>query len=97
MSSFTWILDSSASQHMSLNSSCFTSMSHLSSVPVMIVDGTLMPLASVGFVVTPNLSLSNVYHIPNLTFNLASFGQLCNSNNLVTFFSSCCFVKDLQP
>ena len=96
MSSFTWILDSGASHHMSLDSSYFTSMSHLSSVPVMIIDGNLMPLAGVGFVVTPNFSLSNVYHIPNLTLNLASIGQLCNSNNLVTFFSSCCFVQDLQ-
>ena len=51
MTSFTWILDSCASHHMSLDSSCFTSMSHLSFVPVMTVDGTLMPLASVGSVV----------------------------------------------
>ena len=33
-------------------------MSFLSSILVMIVDGTHMPLANVGFVVTPNLSLS---------------------------------------
>ena len=89
MSSFTWILDSCASHHLSLDSSCFTSMSHLSFVPIMTVDGTLMPLASVGSIV---ISLSNVYDIPNLTLNLAYVGQLCNSSNLVTFFSSCCFV-----
>ena len=63
MSSFTWILDSGASHHMSLDSSCFTSMSHLSSVLVMIVGGNLMPLAGVGFAVTPNLSLSLMFII----------------------------------
>ena len=48
---------------MSLDSSCFTSMSHLSSVLVMIVGGNLMPLAGVGFAVTPNLSLSLMFII----------------------------------
>ena len=44
----------------------------------------------------PLISLSNVYHIPNLTLNLASIGQLCNFGNLVTFSSSYWFVQDLQ-
>ena len=57
MSSSIWILDSGASHHMSQDSSCFTSMSHSSFVPVMTADGTLMPLAGVGSIVTPNLSL----------------------------------------
>jgi hypothetical protein len=34
-----------------------------SSIPVMTADGTLMPLAGVGSVVTPHLSLPNVYLI----------------------------------
>ena len=57
MLSSTWILDSGASHHVSLDSSRCTSMSHLSSIPVMTVDVTSMPLASVGFIVTSNLSL----------------------------------------
>ena len=44
----------------------------------------------------PLISLSNVYHIPNLTLNLAYVGQLCNSSNLVTFSSSYCFMQDFQ-
>ena len=43
-----------------------------------------------------SLSLSNVYHFPNLTLNLAYVGQLCDSSNLVTFSSSSCFVQDMQ-
>ena len=48
MSFSMWILDSSASHHMSPNSSCFASMSRSSSILVMTADGTHMPLASVG-------------------------------------------------
>ena len=59
---------------MSPNYSCFTSMSHSSSIPVMTANGTPMPLVGVGSVVTPNLSPSNVCHIQNLTLNLAYIG-----------------------
>ena len=41
------------------------------------------------------ISLSHVYHILKLAFNLDSIGQLCDSSNLVTFSFSCCYVQDL--
>ena len=52
MSSSIWILDSCASHHMSPDSSCFASFSHSSSISVMTVYGTSMPLVGVGYVVT---------------------------------------------
>ena len=61
----------------------------------MTVDGTAMPLASVSIVVSLislSVSLSNVYHILNLTLNFSYVGQLCESGNLVTFSSFYCFV-----
>jgi hypothetical protein len=42
----------------------------------MTADDTSIPLAGVGIVITPHLSLSNVYLIPNLTLNLVSVGQI---------------------
>ena len=96
MSYSVWVLDSGASHHMSLDSSSFASVSPSSFIPVMTTDGTPMPLACVGSVVTPHLFLLNVYHIPKLTLNLASVGQLCDSSNLVTFSSFSCYVQDLQ-
>jgi len=97
MSHSEWVLDSGASHHMSPDSSSFTSVSPLSSIPVMTADGTPMPLAGVGSVVTPHLSLSNVYLIPKLKLNLASVGQICDSSDyLVMFSGSFCCVQDLQ-
>ena len=61
-----WVLDSGASHHISLDTLSFTYVSPLSSNPVMTVDGTLMPLAGVGSIITPHLSLSNVYLILKL-------------------------------
>jgi len=97
MSHSEWVLDSGASHHMSLDSSSFTSVSPSSSIPVMTADGTPMPLAGVGSVVTPHLSLTNVYLIPNLKLNLASVGQICDSYDyLVMFSGSFCCVQDLH-
>jgi hypothetical protein len=58
----------------------------------MTADGTPMPLAGVGSVVTSHLSLSNVYLIPQLKLNLASVGQICDSGDYLVMFSGsfCC-------
>ena len=56
-------------------------MSPLPSIPVITTNCTLMFLADVGSVVTHHLSLSNVYFIPKLKWNLASIGQLCDSGD----------------
>ena len=98
MSSSMWILDYCAFHHMSLDSSCLASMSLSSSIPVMTDDGTPMALEGVGYVVTSNLSLflSHVYHIPKLALNPSYVGQLCDSSNLVTFSSYCCYLQNLQ-
>jgi hypothetical protein len=53
----------------------------------MTTDVTLMPLAGVGSVVTPHLSLLNVYLIPKLKLNLASVGQICDSGDYLVMFS----------
>jgi len=93
MSHSEWVLDSSVSHHMSPDSSSFTSVSPLSSISVITADGTPMPLAGVDSVVTPHLSLPNVYLIPKLKLNLASVGQICDSGDyLVMFSGSFCYV-----
>ena len=81
MSHSVWVLDFGASHHMSPAPLSFTFFSYPSSIPVMTVDVTLMSLAGVGSVVTPHLSLPNVYHILKLTLNLTFVGQLCDFGN----------------
>jgi hypothetical protein len=44
------------------------------SIPVMTVDDIRMPLASVGSIITPHLSLPNVYLILKLKWNFVSIG-----------------------
>ena len=87
MSHSEWVLNCSASHYMPPDSSSFAFVSSSPFIPVMTTDDTLMPLTSVGFVVTSHLSHLNVFLIPKLTLNLAYIGQLCDSNDYLVIFS----------
>ncbi|CAJ2637857.1 unnamed protein product [Trifolium pratense] len=96
ISSSIWIFDSGASHHMSYDRKSFLSLNPTSSMSVMTADGTPMSLAGIGSVSTSNLSLSDVYYIPNLTMSLVSISQLCDSGYSVMFSSTHCYVQDPQ-
>jgi hypothetical protein len=86
MSHFEWVMDYSASYHMFSDSLSFTYVSHLPSIPVITVDGTLIPLAGVGSVVTPHLSFPNVYLISILRLNFYFVGHLCDFGDYLVIF-----------
>jgi len=90
-------LDYGALHHMSPDSSSFTYLSPSPSIHIMAADGTFVPLIGVGSIVTPHLSLPNVYLILKLKLNIAFVGQLYDSGDyLVTFSSLFCCVQDVQ-
>lgn len=74
MFSFIWVLDSRSSHYMSSDSLSFVFLSLTSSMSVMIVDGTLLPLFGIGSIIAPHLSLPYIYYIPNFTLNLIFIG-----------------------
>jgi hypothetical protein len=91
------VLNSSASHYMSPDSSYFTFVSPSPFIPIMTDDDTLIPLVGVGSVITPHLSLPNIYLILKLKLNLAFISQLCDSSDYLVIFSfSFCCVQDLQ-
>ena len=46
-------------------------------ITIYTVDRTPMPVSHKGTITSPCLSLSDTFHIPKLSFNLLSVGQLC--------------------
>ena len=91
-----WILDSGASHHMSPHFSSFASLSSRTPVSVMSASATPMSVEGVGSIVTPYISLTDVYYIPTLALNLASVSQLCKSGCWVFFSDSFCCVQDIR-
>ena len=49
---------------------------------------------SLGFVSTSNLSVPGVFHVPNLSYNLCSVGQLAELGYRLIFYYSGCIVQD---
>lgn len=57
-------------------------------------DGTHIPIDFSGHVSTPQLLLNQTVHVPNLSINLVSVGQLCESRLICLFSPFGCVVQD---
>ena len=91
-----WILDSGASNHMSPHRSSFISLLPRSPIYVLSASASSMQVEGVGSVVTPKISLNNVFYIPDLALNLVSVSQLCKSGYWVFFSYDLSLVFDSQ-
>ena len=89
----TWLFDSACCNHMTPHSSLF---SKLDPTPhplnIHIVDGSTMHGNSLGFVSTSNLSIPGVVHVPDLSYNLGSVGQLAELGYRLIFYYAGCIV-----
>ncbi|KAI5427181.1 hypothetical protein KIW84_032559 [Lathyrus oleraceus] len=97
--SHTWIVDSSASDNMTGESTLFSSYSLCAgNQKIKIADGSFSAIAGKGSVVlSPMLTLKNVLHVPNLSCNLMFVSKLAQDINCQTnFFRSHCIFQDLN-
>ncbi|KAL0545170.1 hypothetical protein IC582_020316 [Cucumis melo] len=93
----SWLLDSACCNHMTSNISLLSSHIPVHSLPpIHSADGNHMSISHIGTVNTPTIKPPNTYHVPNLTFNLASVGQLCEFGLTIVFSSHGCQVQDSQ-
>jgi hypothetical protein len=61
---------------------------------IRIVDGSTMNIKNIGTISTPSLSLPEVFHMPELSFNLIFVGQLCELGYILVFYFSGVHVQD---
>ena len=94
----SWIIDSGASDHMTGNSTLFSTYKPCAgNRKVRIADGSFSAIAGVvDITISHSLILSKVLHVPNLSCNLISISKLtqdlkCSAN----FHSSHCVFQDL--
>ena len=91
----TWLFDSAYCNHMTLHSSLF---SKLDPAPhplnIHIADGSIIHGNSLGFVSISNLSIPEVFHVPDLSYNLCSVGQLGELGYRLIFYYFRCIVQD---
>jgi len=94
----SWIVDTGASDHMTFDLNFLTHTKQPSKpVFVTLPDGATKPVTHIGQVIlTPNLTLQKVLHVPAFKFNLLSVSQLVTNNNMcVLFYPNTCVIQDL--
>ena len=74
----TWLLDSTCYNHINFSTDVVSSHTSTSLRTIYTANGSPMHVSHLGNVSTPALTVSNVYHIPQLTHNLLSVGQPLN-------------------
>ena len=80
---------------MTLHSSLFSKLDPASHpLNIHIANGSTMHENSLGFVSTSNLSVPRVFHVPYLSYNLCSVGQLAELGYRLIFYYSRCIVQD---
>jgi hypothetical protein len=97
--SHAWIVDSGASDHMTGDSTLFSSYSPCAgNHKIKIADGSFSAIAGKGSVVlSPSLTLKDVLHVPNLSCSLMSVSKLAQDKNCQTnFFRTHCVFQDLN-
>ena len=92
-----WFLDSGASFHMTPDP---TQLSFLSSLDhplvVQTADGTSLPVTGRGVLSTSSFHVPTVSHVPNLTMQLMSAGQITDHGCRIILESDSCCVKDIR-
>jgi len=88
-----WHIDSATSNHMTGDSTQFSTLSNLSSqYDIVTANGSKLPASGIG-----SVSLfTNVLHVPSLKANLISVGQLVDQNCIVIFSPTGCIVQNLR-
>uniref|UniRef100_A0A2N9ED05 Integrase catalytic domain-containing protein n=1 Tax=Fagus sylvatica TaxID=28930 RepID=A0A2N9ED05_FAGSY len=93
-----WVLDSGANDHMTGESSIFSSPLIPITQSVSLADGSTSHISHKGDVfLSSDIMLSSVLHIPNFAFNLLSVSRLAKSLNCaVIFLPFHCLLQDLS-
>ena len=94
-----WVIDSSATNHMTSTSSLLSDLEHSSNLPnVTLADGSAIIVYGLGTAnLSPNLSLSSILYIPDFSFNLLSISKLTKILNCAAIlFSTHCIFQDLK-
>ena len=98
-SSSKWAIDSGVTNHMTSNSSLFsTFQSQPSPSTVTLADGSHSCVLGSGTIVpTPSIPLTSVLSLPNFSFNLMSVSKLTRALKCcISFFPDFCLFQDLM-
>ena len=97
MSPTSWLMDSACCNHMTPHSSLFSELKpapHLFNIRT--ANDSTMFGHNIGSISTSNLSVPEVFNVPDLSYNLFSVGQLAKLGYRIIFDYSKCIMQELR-
>jgi hypothetical protein len=93
----SWIIDTSATNHMVSSPSLFTSITAIVSTHVNLPNGSMATVTHIGTIkLSENLTLTEVLCVPYFTFNLISACKLIKTLRCcLIFLAGYCFIQNL--
>ena len=98
VSNSAWIIDSSATNHMTFDSRQVSPLKSSSQHSISIGNGTSIPIiGEKSFSLTNTLNLDSVFFVPSLNYNLLSISQITTALFYVVIFRpEFCVFKDIR-
>ena len=94
MSPSSWLMDSACYNHMTPHSSLFSKLKPTSHpLNIRTVNGSTMSGHNIGSISTSNLSVPEVFNVPDLSYNSFSVGQLAELDYRIIVDYSGCIVQ----
>ena len=97
-SSSIWVIDFGATDHMTGNSSLFTTFQYYPSTSIItLADGSISCVLRSGTIhLTPIITLTSILSLPQFSFNLIFVSKLTRTLNCnISFFPDCYLIQDL--
>ncbi|GJU07822.1 hypothetical protein Tco_1124252 [Tanacetum coccineum] len=91
-----WYLDSGCSKHMTGDRSQLTNFVSKFLGTVKFGNDHVAKIMGYGDYQIGNVTISRVYYVERLGYNLFSVGQFCNSNLKVAFCQHTCYIRNLE-
>ncbi|KAL9152172.1 hypothetical protein ABFS82_11G102700 [Erythranthe guttata] len=83
-----WIMDSGASRHICNDKSAFFNLKYVDNASVILPDATMFHVPCIGDVqLNSTITLTNVFYVPQFTFNLISVSALLMNNSYTLSFN----------
>ena len=97
ISSSSWLMDFPCCNHMTPHLSLFSELKPtLHPLNIRTANSSTMSGHNIGFISTSNLSVSEVFNVPDLFYNLFSVRKLVELGYRIIFDYSGCVVRDLR-
>jgi hypothetical protein len=91
-----WVFESGCTHHMDKHAFLFTSLNKVEERKIYVIDDFSLNISGHGDVFYRHGRIYDIYHVPNISFNMLYVSQLTKRSQIMEFWPYWFFVKNLK-